>query len=269
MKKSLLLLFTVASFAAVQAQICVSDSTILLNDTLIVTPQPYSNNYQVYALAHACIGQPYLQSFTLNIPDTLMLTGVPIPLQITNFSIATTGALSNLPTGITYLCEPPNCVFPANSLGCILLYGTPTANNVADTFSLSFTIYIQSLLFPFPVPFTFPEAVLPGSTYFLILDPAGNCVSSAYDLHSQILGIKNMPNPFGQQTIIEVQAATTSNFQFEVYDLLGQSMHRQNVHLFEGINQFTFDAGALPDGTYFYSLSNQEGKVTKVMVIAR
>ena len=29
------------------------------------------------------------------------------------------------------------------------------------------------------------------------------------------------------------------------------------------------DAGNLADGTYFYSLSNKEGKVTKVMVVAR
>lgn len=264
MKKFLLLLFTVASFAAVQAQTCVRDSSVLQNDSVIITPRPYTDTYQVYALAEACIGQPYLQSFTLEVPASFTFQGIMLP--ITSASIATSGALTGQPTGITYLCDPPNCVFNAGTLGCILLYGTPTAANTPDTFSLTIAATIQTAFAP--VPITFPGAVAPGN-YYLILNAANNCVSSSYDLNSQIVGIKNQPNPFGQQTTIEVESITAGDFQFEVFDLLGKRMHQQNIRLIEGTNQFTFDAGTLADGTYFYSLSNREGKVSKVMVIAR
>lgn len=264
MKKFLLLLLTAASFSAVQAQTCVRDSSVLLNDTVVIAPLPYSDNYQVYALAEACIGQPYLQSFTLEVPTSFTFQGITLP--ITSVNIATSGALAGQPVGITYLCDPPNCVFNANTLGCILLYGTPTAVNVADTFSLVLSAIVQTQFAPVPV--TFPGAVAPGS-YFLVVNAANNCSSSAYDLHSQIIGIKNQPNPFGQQTTIDVESITTGEFQFEVFDLLGKKVQQQSIHLFEGNNQFTFDAGNLSDGTYFYSLSNREGKVSRVMVIAR
>lgn len=264
MKKFLLLLFTAASFVAVQAQTCVRDSSVLLNDSVIISPLPYSDNYQVYALAHACIGQPYLQSLTLEVPSSFTFQGITLP--ITSANIATSGALSGQPAGITYLCDPPNCVFNANTLGCILLYGTPTAANTPDIFDMVIAATIQTQFVPLPI--TLPRDVAPGN-YYLILEAANNCVSSAYDLNSQIVGIKNQPNPFGQQTTIDVESVVTGGFQFEVFNLLGKRMHQQTVHLFTGNNQFTFDAGNMADGTYFYSLSNRDGKLTKVMVIVR
>jgi hypothetical protein len=264
MKKVLLLLLTVGSFAAVQAQTCVRDSSVLQEDSTIILPRPYTDSYPFYDLAEGCIGQPYLQSFTLSIPGTFTFQGIPI--QLTSASIATSGAVMGLPVGITYLCDPPNCVFNANTLGCILLYGTPTAANTPGNFDLVINATVTTTFGPIPI--TFPGAVAPGS-YTLILNAANNCASSAYDLNSQIIDIKNQPNPFSQQTTIDVESVVTGDFQFEVYDLLGKTLHQQNIRLFQGTNQFTFDAGNLSDGTYFYSLSNKEGKVTKVMVVAR
>lgn len=243
MKKFLLLFFTAASFIALKAQTCVRDSSVL-NDSVILSPLPYSDDYQVYALANACIGEPYLQSFTLNVPGSFTFQSITLP--ITSVNIATSGALSGQPAGITYLCDPPNCVFNANTLGCILLYGTPTAANTPDTFDLSIAATIQSQIVPIPI--SFPGQVAPGN-YYLILDAAGNCVSSAYDLNSQIVGIKNKPNPFDQQTTIDVESVVTGDFQFEVFNLLGKRMHQQTVHLFTGNNQFTFDAVNMADGT--------------------
>lgn len=215
MKKVLLLLFTVASFVAVQAQTCVRDSTVSNDTAAVIHPRPYTDTYPVYDLAQACIGQPYLQSFTLEVPSSFTFQGITLP--ITSASIATSGALSGQPVGITYLCDPPNCVFQAGTLGCILLYGTPTAANTPDTFSLVMPLLSRRL----SLPYRLPSAVAPGN-YYLILNAANNCVSSAYDLNSQIVGIKNQPNPFGQQTTIEVESVTTGDFQFEVFDLMGR-----------------------------------------------
>ena len=266
MKKALLLLLAVVVSVGMQAQICMRDSTVLQEDSTIILPRPYSDTYPYNDLATACIGQPYLQSFTLAIPDTFLYNGA-FAIPINSASIATSGALTGQPAGITYLCDPPNCVFNANTLGCILLYGTPTAANTPGNFNLLISATVNTAIFPVPV--TFPGDVAPGS-YSIVLNAAGNCnASSVYDLSSQIIDMKNQPNPFTGQTTIEVESTVTGEFQFEVFDLMGKKMHQQTIRMFQGNNQFTFDAGSLTDGTYFYSLSNSEGKATRRMVVAK
>jgi hypothetical protein len=267
MKKSLLPILLLFVFAAAQAQTCVRDSTVL-QDTTVISPFPYTPAYPVNELNPACIGQPYSQSFTIEVPAIFVFNGVNLPL--TSASIATTGAISGLPAGVTYLCDPPNCVFNANTLGCILLYGTPTPNNTApDTVNLSINAIVAT---PFAsLPVAFPGPIAPGN-YFLEIYPAGSTAcssSSTDDLSGQIASIQNQPNPFGQQTLISVESKVTGDFLFQVFSLTGQRLHEQPLRLFEGSNQFNFDAGALPDGTYFYTLSNQEGKISRLMVVAK
>jgi hypothetical protein len=273
MQKTLPLLCAVALLTATltssHAQTCVRDSSVLLVDTVFISPRPYTANYPVYGLAAACINQPYTQSVTIKIPATYTFMGIPI--AITNANIATTNAITGLPAGITYLCDPPNCVFNANTLGCILLYGTP--NNPAqapDTLDLKIKANIVGTVFGSPanIPIDFPGPIAPGN-YYLRLFAAGNCITAAYDLGSPITSVKNSPNPFGQQTVIEVESSVAGGFHFEVLNVLGQRVHSQMVELSTGSNQFTFDAGHLPNGTYYYSLSNPAGKVSKMLTVSR
>ncbi len=269
MKKTLLLLCAFAlTTLSLHAQICARDSSVL-KDTFFISPRPYTPAYQVYGLAPACIGQPYSQSVTIKIPPMYTYQGLQI--NITNANIATTNAITGLPAGITYSCDPPNCVFNANTLGCILLYGTP--NNPAqapDTFDLKIKANIVGTVFgaPATIPIDFPGPIAPGN-YYLRLFAAGNCLSAAYDFGSPITSIKNTPNPFGQQTLIEVQSAVAGGFHFEVFNLVGQRVHTQMVEMTTGSNQFTFDAGQLPAGRYYYSLSNASGKVSRMMVVGQ
>ncbi len=250
------------------AQTCVRDSSLLM-DTLFISPRPYTAAYPVYALSAACIGQPYNQSVTIKIPATYTFQGIPI--NITNASIATTNAITGLPTGISYLCNPPNCVFNANTLGCILLYGTPTNPAQApDTLDLKIKANISGTVFGSPanIPIDFPGPIAPGN-YYLRMFSSGNCLTAAYDFGSPITSVKNTPNPFDQMTLIEVESAVAGGFHFEVLNLVGQRVHSQMVELSTGTNQFTFDAGKLPNGSYYYSLSNLSGKVSKMLVVSR
>lgn len=271
MQKTLPLLCAVLLTATLtsQAQNCVRDSSVLLVDTVFISPRPYTANYQVYGLAPACIGQPYAQSVTIKIPATYTFMGIPI--VITNANIAPTNAITGLPTGITYLCDPPNCVFNANTLGCILLYGTPSDPAQApDTFDLKIKANIVGTVFGSPanIPIDFPGPIAPGN-YYLRLFAAGNCLSAAYDFASPITSIKNTPNPFDQQTTIEVESSVAGGFHFEVFNLMGQRVHTQMIEITTGTNQFTFDAGNLPNGAYYYSLSNSAGKVSKLLTVSR
>jgi len=90
-----------------------------------------------------------------------------------------------------------------------------------------------------------------------------------YDVGSQFTALKNAPNPFSGQTLITAESLVAGEFQFEVFDLLGLRVHTQTLRLEVGLNEFTFEANNLPNGTYFYTLGNREGRAARRMVIAR
>ncbi|MEO6759756.1 MAG: hypothetical protein ABIO24_09910, partial [Saprospiraceae bacterium] len=145
------------------------DSSLLMMDSVFVSPPTYNDTVPnpVYGLAVACIGQPYLQSITVKIPQTFTTGGFTI--IINKVTASTTGAVTGLPTGITYICDPPNCVFNANTLGCILLYGTPSNPAEApDTTELKINVILDGTVFgqPLMYPLKFPEDIAPNNHYY-------------------------------------------------------------------------------------------------------
>jgi len=262
MKKTLTMLFALvcALSLAAQAPMCMRDSVIYGTDSLL-WPLPYTVADPNYNLNDACIDHPYNQSVTVNVPTSYL------NIPVTKVSIATTNAISDMPAGLTYACNPPNCEFAAGSLGCIVLYGTPTNANMApDTFDLGITATVTTLLGP--IQLIFPGQVAAGSHFYLTLKTS-ECLVGNYDRGNQFTLLKNAPNPFGDQTLITAESLVAGDFQFEVFDLLGQRVHLQKLRLEIGRNEFTFDAGDLANGAYFYTLSNRDGKAVRRMVIAK
>lgn len=270
MKRTVLLLCAVmwAAFVNAQAPTCVRDSSILLTGA-IVSPWYWTPDSPFIHTKPACIGEPYAQSVTFNVPDTITgIPGVPIPIPINNISISTTGAITNLPAGLTYLCDPPNCVFNKNTLGCLLIYGTPTGP--VDTADLSIKVLISTPAFAFPLgPFDFPSIIAPTAHYYIVVKNPGECAVGTVDLSGQIHDVKNVPNPFGDRTVINVESNVSGEFQFDVFNLTGQRIHSQSINVYTGSNQFTFEAGDLPNGAYYFTFGNAEGRVSRMMVIAR
>ena len=263
MKKSLLLFLFLSLFAsaAVQAQVCMRDSSILMDTTTnILLPRTYSPTYMFYDLLDACIEQPYNQSITIKVPEAF--SGFPI----NSVSVATTGAISNLPAGLTYTCDPPNCTFLPNTLGCIVLHGTPTAANTPGIFDLGIMATVNTAIVNLPIEF--PGQVAPGSHYYLILRSIADCINSTNELGGKIANVRNQPNPFSGQTTITIEALQNADYQFEVFNTLGQRQHSQNISVFEGPNQFEFNASKLSPGTYFYTIGNKEGKVIRKLQVA-
>lgn len=258
MKKGLLLFVAVSIATLSYAQPCMRDSNIL-QTTALLSPAPYTPDSPFYNLKTACINELYNQSVTVHIP--MDFSGFPLD----SVNIPVTGGISNLPVGISYVCDPPNCRFLPNTLGCIQLTGTPTAANTApDTVDLGITALVATPLFTLPV--TFPGTVAPGSHYYLILNPNGQCASAATEPGSPFSLVRARPNPFSDRTIIEVQSTETGRFEFEVFDLLGHRLHTEAVQLFEGANQIPFDSATLPTGTYLYTIGNLTGKSVRRMV---
>lgn len=266
MKKALPLLFLLATLLPqfVQAQTCVRDSNLLITGGLL-SPAAWSPDSPFYNLALACINEPYNQSVTINIPEAYVFNGATFTIK--DVSIPTTNGIGNIPTGMTYSCDPPNCVFAAKTLGCILLGGTPAVSNQApDTLDLTLTAIINLVGIPIPISLNFPGDAAPNNHYYLILNPNGQCASAAHEAGSPFSSLRALPNPVSQQTRIEAQSTQNGTFLFEVFDLLGNRLHQQKVQLFEGNNQFAFDASTLATGTYLYSLGNAEGKSVRRLV---
>lgn len=266
MKKVLLLLFAaqwVATLAMAQTPPpCVRDSNLLTTGQLL-SPAAYSPDSPFYNLHLACIGEEYNQSVTVNVPATYTAGTITVP--ITNVSIPTTGGIKNYPAGLQYLCDPPNCVFNANTLGCILLFGIPAPIPAPDTVDLGLTATVATPFGPFPV--IFPGDAAPGNHYYLIVNPMGECMNSTHsDPGSPFSSLGATPNPFSGQTTINASSKQTGSFRFEVFDLLGNRLHTETIQLFEGDNQLIFDAAQLPSGTYFYALGNANGKSVRKMV---
>lgn len=82
---------------------------------------------------------------------------------------------------------------------------------------------------------------------------------------------QNYPNPFNPVTNIRFQVAKTAPVTLKVYNVLGQVVATvlDNRVLAPGTYQITWDAKALPSGTYFYSLESGSHRETRKMVLAK
>ena len=65
----------------------------------------------------------------------------------------------------------------------------------------------------------------------------------------------NYPNPFNPSTTIEYSVADMcSSAKLQVYSLLGQLVHDENLNSAPGEHAFQFDAGHLAAGVYLYRI---------------
>jgi hypothetical protein len=115
---------------------------------------------------------------------------------------------------------------------------------------------------------TFPGPVAPGNYYLFVYTEAA-CSSSADEAASPLHTIFNTPNPFTDQTTFHVDADTKGEFQFRVYNFMGQQVAAQQVPISPGNNQFQFDASGLTNGAYFFVLGNHAYQTSGKMLIAR
>lgn len=263
MKKFITLLLLLVVGAAAFAQTCVRDSSII-TDSLFIKPKQWTPADPTIYTAPACIGEAYNQSITFNIPDMITFGGFTLPLS--KVTVAPTGAITGMPAGLAYTCDPPNCEFSANSLGCMLISGAPAATVAAGDYEVSIQITAFSLI---TQTLNFPADLAPTEKYFISIRNAGQCASSTNDLSDYIFDVKNAPNPFAQLTQMNLDVLVAGQYQFEVFNLLGKKVHDQALDLTTGLNQFTFDAGDLPNGTYFYTIGNGQGRMSSTFVINR
>ncbi len=262
MKQVLTLLAFFLVLGSASAQLCTPDTAINHLPGVYVLPQLYNpDTHPTIDTKPACKGEFYDMTVTLKIPDTIVFNGISLVLD--SVVAKTTGAITGMPTSLTYSCNPPNCHYKAKTLGCARIYGNVDTTNTTGQKIIKFAVNAYTPAFPVPIPVTLDQ-LSPNSQFIIVVKEKGQCTSGTDDLHEQIASLRNVPNPFNGMTEIQVASRTTGEFQFEVFSLLGQRLHSQSVQIFEGQNAFDFNGSQLAAGTYIYRLSNRDGQVTKL-----
>jgi len=269
MKKIILLssfIFCIFQLSA-QDVACVPDQTFA-DSVQVVAPLPLdpSTGEGGIEMFPACIGEPYELVFSFKIGDSTSINGFGVDLV--RAEIATTGGVEGLPEGVNYFCNPPDCIFPDTTLGCIVLKGTPTANNAIGISPLviTATVVVDGLG---SITETIPGNIFTGE-YNLVLNEAGGCESvSTNDYLAQNIALANIPNPVIDQTTIEVTSDISGDFQFTIIDVAGRLMHSEQIQLTTGYNSFNYDATDLGAGMYIYAISNGTGAISEKMIVGR
>lgn len=266
MQKLLLtLVCSVLTWSISLAQDCVADPNV--PDTLIgVVPFPYDAvaNPMGGITDTACVNEDFQFVFTLVVPETFTFVGQQLPLI--SIDLGAEGAITNLPNGIDYACNPPTCIFPADTTGCVILYGT--VNDTAGVYDLQIAGIVRTALADLPL--SFPNAQIAPGNYFLHVKEEGQCAPSATRDLSE-LGVNAMvrPNPTTGFAQILVNSPIRGNYDFLVSDLMGKQVHRERISIAPGENTYDFDGSKLPVGMYIYTITDGERQLSNKLIISR
>lgn len=269
MRRSLLVLFVCLGTLpwSLFAQNCVPDPQYA-DSTGFVFPPPYHpvEEPEGGIPVKACIGNYFEFQWTINTPDSVLFPVAPgfeLTIALEYLKLSTSGAISNLPEGISYICNPPDCQFNVGQLGCVLLYGTPTANNAPGSYDLFFTGQLRTKSLGV-LNVNFPDPNLYPGNYFLEVLEAGDpqCFSSIDPSSGTFLTSRMVPNPVTDQAHFEVEALRDGTARLEVFDATGRPVHAQPLRLLSGFNRVALEAHALQSGFWFYRLETEDGHRT-------
>ncbi len=275
--KKLFLLFIMFNFVAlnIEAQNCDPDDT-LPPDFLGVSPLPADavEPCDSVLMDTIYLNQPFEFTFTVQTPASFEFQG-----QTALLNSVTVTSVDGIPDGMEYVCNPADCVYPGGAPGCMKLQGTATnpaqlgRNEVIITTTVAAAIDNPDPIpdIPLNLTITFPPASadpadnplgLPVCAYAFWVEAS----SPNQDVINEQLSIgQNIPNPFDEITNIQVNAEA-GNYNFSVYNLLGELVHTREVYL-NGAQNIEFDGSQLDAGMYIYSFSNENGTISHRMII--
>lgn len=268
MKKIFLLpLFAMLGGMTLWGQIsCTPDTT--LADTIPVSPFPYTAENPMAGIQDtACVGEPFATVFQINLPTEVTIAGTTVGLN--GASIASSNAILNLPASMQYNCNPPNCMYTSGEVGCLVIYGEATADEVGvHDLQIAVTLDIGV-----PVQQFLPNAALAPGNYFLTVKEAGgeNCtvVSDLADVQENGFDLRVQPNPLSDFAQVRVVTPSADDYQLTLFNALGAPVHQRSLALPAGESYFTLDGSRLPVGMYVFTLQNADKAVSGRILVQR
>ena len=252
------------SGAQLAAQSCTPDSE--LPDTVIVFPLPYQDDFPERGIQDtACVAGYYETTIQIQIPPTILIGTTEV--GITNVRVTDQG-IDNLPESFDYVCNPPNCEFLPEEIGCIQLYGTATPDDVG-MHDLKINVLITTQIAP--IPYTLPDGELVAGNYFFFVKPEGdpNCLVDAREVVENAFDLRIQPNPFSDFSQIYVNLPEGGEYELSVYNALGTLVQERTVDLVGGENYLQFDGSDLATGMYIFRLQRGSEAASGRLLIQR
>lgn len=267
MKQILLSLSFILPVAVLTAQVCTPDDTYA-DSSAGVYPLPYEPDLNPTGGITECatIGEFFQFDFTVVVGDTLTVGGFSFPLDSVIVS-----DVEGLPQGISYSCNPTNCHFKKNTIGCAAIYGTPTGSNPVGEYDLTIkgAAYINGSSLPLPLEFP-NDQLAPGKyTIHLLGSPNDPCNATATNHLEKQVSIRTMPNPTTGPVTLDIASMTSGSFSLRVVDFQGQTLEVRPVELYQGRNTLSFDGTHLSNGLYLLILQNERGYVSQRVMVQR
>jgi photosystem II stability/assembly factor-like uncharacterized protein len=173
--------------------------------------------------------------------------------------------------------DEEGCGFINDSVGWIggwtgMSYITKNGGN---TWALDSSFGVSSVPYTQPLPYInrfrkFGDSLFyaSGNTiYKLMLYKPGTTISNTPEVNN---ALTNFPNPYNTQTTILYTIPRTSSFvTFEVYDNMGRKLFTQNMgRQIAGEHELTYSQPLAP-GEYYYTITTNNFKGTRKMIVAK
>ncbi len=227
------------------------------------TPDPIYTSPGIYPdsvtnLPAGNVGVAYSGVITAVVPPDTCAQVLPAPLPCTTLSMdsVVVTSVTGLPSSLSFVCGVPGCAFLGGTTGCAVITGTPQPGDEGThNLVINLNAYAGGAGIPLSYQITYYKVEISGPV------SVNEANASLY------LVDQNRPNPFNDYTLIEVESPRSEMVSFEVYNIIGERVHAENISLSKGKNTIRFDAAGRPSGTYLYKISDGRQQLTRRMVI--
>jgi hypothetical protein len=267
-----ILMYSVTCFG--QEEPCTPDMTLqdstynLWPDTIVNLPIAQVNvDYETHVQIKTPdeVGEVTGYPFEVNLGTEL----IPFMVDVADVKIDSIRMVEvlGLPQGMSLYFSEPNATYMGNSVGCVTLFGLPTAEMMGTTHDIVFRIDGWVTVAEQVVALSDVGDLEEITGYKFIVTENG-LASVSYIANTEFKLGQNVPNPFDGYTTISFFADKKEAFKFTVVDLLGNKVIDREIQSYTGENSIKLDGKDLSSGLYFYSLTNGTETITKRMLVA-
>jgi hypothetical protein len=246
MKQAILFLLVKFSFLTIaSAQPCIPQWTGVTPsgiepDTITNLPPAYENT-------------PYDIVVQFKVPK---VDSSIVPITVDYVELTGIDGLSAIPNSspFIYNCNPADCKFLGDSVGCVRIQGTPTE---VGTYPLVINVTVHAGLIAIPLATPGYEIVV---NMPIGIDPIS---LSKFDVS------QNSPNPVTTKTEIFVHLPSGGPISFKISNVIGNEIFKTEIDGRQGLNALWINASKYAPGIYFYTATDGRSTVTKRMIVKK
>ena len=215
-------------------------------DTFTVFPDVPQGGYYEEAL-----------DFVVWTDTTVEVPQFPFPV-LANIDSVKLASVSGFPSGITFTCNPPSCVFPGGQAACANIFGT--TSDPMGVYPIVFDIDVYGNAFGI-------YDVFPATINDLAL-VVGDSVVSVIESNSlyNLSEVSNFPNPFSGYTEIQFNMFEKKEVALVVFDMIGNKIFEDQINTQLGENKYVYKHFS-QKGMYMYQLTDGEKTITKRLIV--